>query len=799
MDGGATRMAGNKIGIRQLVEFVLRAGDLSSSSNSQNTALEGARIHRKLQKTGGENYEKEVYVKRTVSMAGEDYVIDGRADGVIQTNDSLVIEEIKTSDPDFEDLSENTLTLYWSQVKVYGAILTHDLDMPEVTLRLTYYQRTTDKITQNEHVYKREDLQDFFDGLIEEYRSWLVMRSDWRKKRNESIKQLAFPFDEYRNGQRDLAVAVYKTVALKKRLFVEAPTGTGKTISTLFPAVKAMGEGLSDQLFYLTAKQSTRSVAEKGIQLMVDKGLQIKSITLTAKDKIIFPEEVDVAPEDNPYMIGYYDRLKDGIRDVFEHENQITRPTIEKYAKKHTLDPFEFSLDISTFMDVIICDYNYLFDPIVYLQRFFSQPDDSNFFLVDEAHNLVSRSRDMYTAEVDDREIDNLLKAAKNASQNEDVQGISNQLKKVQTVFDQVKLPLVEQHKTKAVTTEELDSFRHGLEKFNSFVSDWLAKQEPTPFTSQILEFYFILLRYVKISAFYDESYRVIVTLNDDESVSVKELCLDPSPYLDMSLKMGRGVVFFSATLSPMDYFKETLGCETTGLSLQLTSPFLEQRQNILITQYVNTTYNQRDKSVQSIVTSIFEMVNAKKGNYLIFCPSYKYMTQIENAFLDQYQQFNVIEQSNQMDETARKEFLDAFAKNYPHSLIGFSVLGGIFSEGIDLVGDYLIGVAIVSVGLPGLSDERNLLRDYFNDKNGKGFEYAYQLPGMNHVLQAAGRLIRSNEDAGNVLLMDNRFGSRRYTNLFPRHWQHYQRVYSVDQLGKNISNFWQRLSETKN
>ncbi|WP_412989202.1 ATP-dependent DNA helicase [Pediococcus siamensis] len=791
-------MAGKKIGIRQLVEFVLRAGDLNASSNSQNTALEGARIHRKLQKMGGENYEKEVYVKRTVSMAGEDYVIDGRADGVVQTDNHLLIEEIKTSDPDFEDLSENTLTLYWSQAKVYGAILTHDLDLPEVTLRLTYYQRPTDQITQKEQVFQRDELQKFFDELIEEYRSWLVMRADWRKVRNQSIQKLDFPFTQYRNGQRDLAVAVYKTIALKKRLFVEAPTGTGKTISTLFPSIKSMGEDLSDRLFYLTAKQSTRSVAEKGLQLMVDQGLQIKSITLTAKDKIIFPEEVDLAPEDNPYMVGYYDRLKDGIRDVFEHENQITRPTIEKYAKKHTLDPFEFSLDISTFMDVIICDYNYLFDPIVFLQRFFSQPDDSNFFLVDEAHNLVSRARDMYTAEVDDHDIDTLLEMSKSAAENEDIKGIANQLSKVQTAFDQVKLPLTEQHKTQAVTTEELTGFRHRLEKFNLFVQDWLPKQPQTPFTSQILDFYFMLLRYVKISAFYDESYRVIVMVREDQRISVKELCLDPSPYLDMSLKMGRGVVFFSATLSPMAYFKETLGCETNGLSLQLSSPFLEQRQNILITQYVNTTYKQRENSIGSIVASIFAMVNARKGNYLVFCPSYQYMTQIENAFLDQYQQFNVIEQSNQMDESARKEFLDAFAKDYPHSLIGFSVLGGIFSEGIDLVGDHLIGVAIVSVGLPGLSDERNLLRDYFDQKNGKGFEYAYQLPGMNHVLQAAGRLIRSTRDAGNVVLMDNRFGSSRYTRLFPKHWQHYQRVYSVAQLSQNVANFWQSLPEPK-
>lgn len=404
-----------KIGIRQLVEFVLRSGDLNETKNSQNTALNGARIHRRLQKQRGKNpdYQSEVYLKTEVTMNDNEYLISGRADGLKITDKSILIEEIKTSDQPFEELSDNTLELYWGQVKVYGYLILKDQpEFDHVTLRLTYFQVSTEKITTDEQVYSREELNAFFKNLIDEYEYWLVLRANLRKERNTSIKELQFPFPKFRTGQHELAAAVYKTILYETRLFVEAPTGTGKTISTMFPAIKAMGEEKIQRLFYLTAKQSTRRVAEEAIELMASKGLKLKSITLTAKDKIRFPEQ-DVPPEKDPYMIGYYDRLKPALSDLLTNEDSITREVIEKYAKKHQVDPFEFSLDASLFCDVIICDYNYLFDPLVYLQRFFIEKDTDNFFLIDEAHNLVSRSRSMYSAQISDQKIAGLLKVAK--------------------------------------------------------------------------------------------------------------------------------------------------------------------------------------------------------------------------------------------------------------------------------------------------------------------------------------------------------------------------------------------------
>jgi DEAD/DEAH box helicase./DEAD_2. len=361
-----------KIGIRQLVEFVLRSGDLMENKNSQNTAQNGSRIHRRLQKTRSKNseYESEVYLKTEVTMNDNQYVISGRADGITTSDKSILIEEIKTSDQPFDELSDNTLELYWGQVKVYGyIILKEHPELEHVNLRLTYFQVSTEAVTSDDKTFDRDELNEFFQNLIDEYEYWLVLRAKLRKTRNQSIQQLNFPFDNFRAGQHELAAAVYKTVYYQKRLFVEAPTGTGKTISTLFPAIKSMGEEKIQRLFYLTAKQSTRRVAEETIALMSKKGLQVKSITLTAKDKIRFKEQ-DVPPEKDPYMIGYYDRLKPALADLLTNEDAITREVVEKYAKKHTVDPFEFSLDASLFCDVIICDYNYLFDPLVYLQRF---------------------------------------------------------------------------------------------------------------------------------------------------------------------------------------------------------------------------------------------------------------------------------------------------------------------------------------------------------------------------------------------------------------------------------------------
>ncbi|RRK11288.1 ATP-dependent DNA helicase [Lactiplantibacillus garii] len=784
-----------KIGIRQLVEFVLRQGDLNEVKNSQNTALAGAKIHRRLQSSRGEDYESEVYLKTTVTMNGNDYVISGRADGVQLTADGALIEEIKTSDQAYDELTDNTRTLYWGQVKVYGYLLLQDHpDLDKVTLQLTYFQVANEKITKEQKVLHRAELDQFFKELVTEYEYWLTLRADLRKQRNASIAELPFPFPAFRPGQHELAAAVYKTIRLNKRLFVEAPTGTGKTISTLFPAVKAMGEDLIERLFYLTAKQSTRHVAEEAVDLMSHDGLVIKSITLTAKDQIRFPEERDVLPEDNPYMVGYYDRLKPALKDLLTHENQITRPVIETYARKHTVDPFEFSLDASLFCDVVICDYNYLFDPLVYLQRFFSESDDDNFFLIDEVHNLVSRARDMYSATVSDQPIGAILKLAQpDKSQPSD--DLQTALKKVRRSFTRRSKDLLADDVTERVTPDPPEPLLRTLRTFNEFVTDWMARQKPSPLLDAVRDYFFDCLTFVKIGDLYDGSYQTRAVL-DGHHLTVKELCLDPSDFLDGALKLGAGAVLFSATLSPMSYYQRVLGGEANSLAYQLPSPFPPKNQAILVTQYVQTTYREREQNVDRIVQSIHALITGKTGNYLVFFPSYGYLSQIRDALKVAYPDTVTTSQETTMDAAARQAFLDQFTAHPATTLVGFCVLGGIFSEGIDLRGDRLIGVAIVSVGLPGLNPETNLIRDYYDHQNGQGFAYAYQLPGMNNVLQAAGRLIRSSQDHGIVLLLDQRFASRRYVDLFPPHWRYYQTVHSLPQLSATIANFWHQTQE---
>ncbi|KRN99926.1 DNA helicase [Companilactobacillus kimchiensis] len=771
---------------------MLRSGDLNEIKNSQNTAQNGARIHRRLQKQRSKdsNYESEVYLKSIVNMNDTEYLISGRADGITLTDAQAVIEEIKTSDQPYDELSDNTLELYWGQVKVYGnLILKEHPEFEHVTLQLTYFRVSTEEITTDEKVFQRDELDKFFQDLIDEYEYWLVLRAKLRKTRNESIQKLAFPFPAFRTGQHELAAAVYKTIYLQKRLFVEAPTGTGKTISTLFPAIKAMGEEKVQRLFYLTAKQSTRHVAEETLELMADKGLKLKSITLTAKDKIRFPEEQDVLPEENPYMIGYYDRLKPALSDLLTNEDAITRAVIEKYAQKHMVDPFEFSLDASLFCDVIICDYNYLFDPLVYLQRFFIEKDTDNFFLIDEVHNLVSRSRDMYSAEVNDKAINSLLKSAK-AIKNKSSEEFQKQLKKIRRVFNQMKKVIQEEDREEKITDDAPDKLLNVLGKFDDFMGEWMQEQKPSDFLDKAKDFFFSCLTFVKIGALYDDSYKTRIVL-EDKHVIVKQLCLDPSHFIDQSLDLGLGAVLFSATLSPMEYYQSVLGGIDNSLAYQLPSPFPANNQDILITQYVQTTYKQRPYNEENIVTSLVTMIKAKTGNYLFFFPSYSYLQQVKVAFERDNPDVKTIAQTGAMDNAARKDFLEQFQENPAETLVAFCVLGGIFSEGIDLRGDRLIGVAIVSVGLPGLSAENNLIRDYYDKENGHGFEYAYQMPGMNNVLQAAGRLIRSSHDAGIILLLDQRFSSSRYTKLFPQHWQHYRRINSMEQLTGAVNNFW--------
>jgi len=780
-----------KLGVRELVEFTLRAGDLGASSNSQNTALLGAQIHRRLQKQRGADYQKEYYLDLPLPLNDNDYLLHGRADGVILADDdTATIEEIKTSDTDFDKLSDNTLTLYWAQVKLYAHLLfCKQPDLTKITLQLTYFQTSTEQITQTEQTLDRDEAQAFFQKVIDEYITWLKFRADLRAERDPTIKALDFPFGHYRPGQHELAAAVYKTILSNKRLFAEAPTGTGKTISTLFPTIKAIGEGVIQRIFYLTAKQSTRMVAEEAITLMAAQGLHLKSITLTAKEKIQFPEEADLQPEENPYMLGYYDRLKPALIDLIQHNNQLTRDVIETYARKHTLDPFEFQLDASLFCDVVIGDYNYLFDPQVHLQRFFATPDPDNFFLIDEAHNLVSRSRDMYSAAMESRPLDHLLELSQGLEQVS--RKLRQRLRDLRNTFDDVCAPLRTAGKNDSTFLTPPEDFNHELSRLIEVIHDWLVDQPQTPFTKAILDYYFMAISYQRIGEFYDDTYRMRLTI-EDGNITLKQLCLDPSAFLADSLDLGHGAILFSATLSPLNYYQTVLGGGDESLAYQLPSPFPPQHQEILVTNYIQTTYRQRQANLANILLAIKTLVDGKTGNYLIFLPSYSYLTTVVQAFQMAYPNVATTAQQAKMAEGDRQAFLAQFQAAPTKTLVGFALLGGIFSEGIDLKGTRLIGVGIVSVGLPGINPETDLIRDYFDSQGQPGFAFAYQLPGLNNVFQAAGRLIRGAQDVGVVLLMDQRFTTSRYTQLYPAHWQHYQRLFRPEQLAPAVHHFWQ-------
>ncbi len=786
-------MTTHKIGIRELVEFLLRTGDLNPVSSSDNTLQEGSRIHRKLQKQRPSTYKAEVSLKTTFSYLDDDYTVEGRADGIDHTDHGVLIEEIKTSDLAFSDVPAGTLTLYWAQAQVYAHIVMAQESLDEVTLQLTYVQTPKEIISTTTKTYTKTEADDFFNQLVAEYQDWLQLRHELDEQRIKTAHQLEFPFKDYRPGQRQLAVNVYKAIMLEKHLFVEAPTGTGKTISTLFPAIKSMGETLISRIFYLTAKQSTRHVAEKTVSLMADHGLQIRSITLTAKDKIIFPEERDVPPEENPYMVGYYDRIRPAIKDIVKNETQMTRQTIEVYAKKHQVDPFEFSLDVSLFCDVIICDYNYLFDPQVHLQRFFSAPDKQNCFLVDEVHNLVQRSREMYSATLTQKPLTALISLLKkhreaNAKLLKKFRALNRAFKRIgesaEATADQQVAQLM-----------PLEDFNELLDELLFTIHDWLASQKPSETVDEVVDYYLKARRYALITQFYDDTYRTRIIYDSvHEDIIVRQFCLDPSQQIKDTLNLGRAAILFSATLSPIDYYQQVLGNEEDSLSMISGSSFPRKNCQIIVANNIDTRYNHRDQSVAPICETIAAMITQRTGHYLIFFPSMAYLDAVYQHFSDQFPTINTVRQETEMNADERAQFLANFQTDQQKTIVGFALLGGIFSEGIDLKAEQLIGVGIVSVGLPGMNAESDLVRDYFDQLNGQGFSFAYQLPGFNNVSQAAGRVIRTASDKGVVVLMDQRFNQTRYRQIFPEHWQPILVSNNSNQLKTELQNFWHQF-----
>lgn len=754
-----------KTSVRNLVEFVLRRGDLQPVSIGSARAVEGIKAHQYIQKTSGEDYLPEVmlsYVYRAGQAALE---IKGRADGIIRKEGCPCIDEIKTTSLDLNFIDETFNELHWAQAQCYAYMYARQEDLELMEVQLTYVQLDTGQVRQFARRFALAELEEFFRSLAEDYLTWAGQIQEWIALRNESIQALQFPFKSYREGQRDLAVAVYQTIKHSQKLFAQAPTGIGKTLGTLFPALKALAEGHSQQIFYLTAKTITRTVAEKTLAGLQDQGLDIKPLTLTAKSKLCFLPEVSCLPEDCPFARGYYDRVRGGIEDIFK-EKAWSRQVIEEYARKHSVCPFEFSLEMANWADVVIGDYNYVFDPRVYLRRFFLEGGEYT-FLVDEAHNLVDRARDMFSAELGKESWLNLKRLTKDddLTLSKSLAKVNSALVKERTIHNEIGVN--GESVDKDPPAKLLQALRTFIKKTESFLK---TSEQGFSWRDQLLDHYFQALNFVRTAESYNERYVTYKQLTK-EDFRIKLFCLDPSERLQEALAKGRAAVFFSATLSPMDYFMRVLGGEETSYKLKLASPFPPENLCLLINDRISTKYKHRESTYAQVARAIAAALAYKTGNYLVYFPSYQYLQEVFLRFKEENPEIESICQSTGMGEGEKEEFLLKFSHNPTRTLLGFVLMGGIFGEGIDLSGDRLSGVIIVGVGLPQICREREIIRTYYEESGGQGFEFAYMYPGMNKVLQAVGRVIRTEEDRGIVLLIDERFAKAGYKKLFPKEW----------------------------
>ena len=872
-----------RVSVRNLVEFILRYGDIDNriQVSPDNAMQEGGKIHRMIQRRMGAEYQAEVSLKYTHHTDKYVLIVEGRADGIIHQDGKVVIDEIKGTYRDLARIKE-PLPLHLAQAKCYAYMYGLKEELADIQVRLTYCNIPTEELRYFYQDYTFNELEIWFQDLITAYRRWSDYTWEWWEIRQRSIDGLAFPFP-YREGQRELVANVYRTIYHGRKLFLEAPTGVGKTISTIYPAIQAMGKDMGEKLFYLTAKTITRTVAEDTLELLRQHGLRMKSVILTAKEKICFMEQTECNPEYCPYAKGHYDRVNEAMFAMLTNQESFGREQIEDYARQYQVCPFELCLDMSLYADAVICDYNYLFDPHVYLKRFFADGAGGNYiFLIDEAHNLLERGREMYSASLFKEQFLELRKEIKQTvmseiSENKKKTGVSGQMTLEMTLFSTEASEEVEKqdeelenivqvssdyseedmnldneqidanrrrghHGGRSVLVregyadkliyllercnkellamkreceggclvEDIDFFVQPLMRLHAALDDYLSEQEEEqlPVRELLLDFFFDVSHFLEIYELVDENYVKYTQLGDDDTFLLKLFCVNPRENLKNCMMRGRSAILFSATFLPIQYYKKLLGGDKEDYEVYAKSVFDPQKRALFIASDVTSKYTRRsEEEYENIARYIEEVVKNRHGNYMVFCPSYSFLRTIYDKYVERYagDDKECIIQSEYMSEADREDFLARFRgcgeldiqadiameiEVEDRILIGFCVLGGIFGEGIDLKNDSLIGAIIVGTGLPQVCFEREILKEYFDSEGENGFDYSYRYPGLNKVLQAAGRVIRTVEDVGIIALLDQRFLQFTYQKLFPRGWEVYETV-TVDTISKRVERFW--------
>lgn len=775
-----------KISVRNLVEFVYQCGDLVYIPSSIERANLGSRIHRELQTKAKGNYAREVFLKLETKVNTILFEIEGRADGIrIEQDNTVTIEEIKTTSLPYESI-DNSNFVHFAQAYCYGYMYMVAHAIQTLRIQVTYYQIETKQIKCFQEMKSFKDLHTFYMQTLQHYVTWANLSKNIKNVSIDTLRELSFPFPHYHPGQRTLATGVYKTILDKDILFAQAPTGIGKTISTIFPALKAIGEKKAEKIFYLCAKTITTRVAYASVNVLYKQGAHFKTLGITAKDKICFLEERNCDPMICPYAKGYYDRSKDALYELLQKNDFLHKDVLIQIAQKYTICPFELSLEAAFYADIIIADYNYVFDPRVFLKRFFMEKG-AYVLLIDEAHNLVDRAREMYSAAILES---SFLKIK--ASIPKDRNALLDAVAGVNQELLQLKKQWLQKH-TLHAQKEPIRPLLQMLSCFSEQANSYLQSEHNDQHDQDIKELYFQVLNYLKISEYYDEHF-ITWMHKEQNDLYIKQFCMNPHNPLRETLKKGIAAIFFSATLSPIDYFECLLGGNPNKKRLSLPSIFSHKQRKCIINDHISIIYRNREASISPILTYIHSAIQCKDGNYIVFCPSYIYMEQLSKAFQKQYPALHVSTQKRDMSEQEKQAFLQHFDYTEKQHLF-FCVLGGMFSEGIDLVGEKLIGTIIIGVGLPQINPQQDMIKNHFDQIHHMGYAYSYQFPGMNKVLQAAGRVHRTPLDKGIIIFIDERFSTPFYQCLFPDHMKPYEKIQDPQKLQTSLLSFW---SETE-
>jgi DNA excision repair protein ERCC-2 len=773
--------------VKELVSFIYASGDLASESSTKKRALLGTKIHQHHQASYLEDDLKEV----TVNYEGEhfDYrfKLSGRIDGVLK-RDTLIIEEIKSITISLDLIKEDTFKAHLMQAKLYAYIYMLEHKLKSITVWLTYIHTDTYEIKTFKKRYRLDQLKKAFLDTLKSYLEWHTIYSHHQFEKRRTIEGLTFPYDDYREGQYPFMGAVYQTLIKKDILYATAPTGIGKTIGAIFSGLKTLSQE-TEKLFYLTAKNQGKTIAVETTELLKKHGLKLKAITLNSKENMCLMDEVDCDPEICPYAKGFYNRLTDALKDIFVHDDVYDANLIKSYGEFHKICPHEFALEISNYSDLIICDYNYVFDPRIKLIRYFEDHYYKPKLLIDEAHNLVDRSRSMYSSELiiqDLIDFKTTIKPIKGALKSR-ITALINVMEALIDKSDALKIRL---YVSETLPGELLEGIHKALITFDEFLSE----HKKHPLRKAVREMYFNLMQFARISEYFSSAYRFTIKAIDDDTTALSIDCFDASNELKTIIdESTHGTVFFSATLNPVDYYA-TLLSKGEGLKFEVPSPFDPKNLGLFIDISTSTKYRDRALSITRIIDTIYAMLESKNGNYIAFFPSYAYMHMV----LEQFDQtaYEVMIQTSNMTLFERTDFLKTFKEKSDKPKILFSVLGGSFSEGIDYVGDMLHGVLVVGVALPQYNKYNELLKEYFNQLGFNGFDYAYTFPGMNKVIQAVGRVIRTDTDYGVAILLDSRYKTLKYQALFPSHWVYPTYLYEDDFVSDHLALFWQKKKE---